>query len=150
IRLLLTASLALVFGLLLAIAPAHRASAGFAPGLSGELQAIMTGAEEVPQGDLNGIGFARLAIDVDRGEICFLLIAFNIATPTAAHIHRAPPGVPGPIVIPLAPPTSGISTGCTSASRMLLAEVLEFPERFYANVHNAPFPAGAIRGQLHR
>jgi hypothetical protein len=72
----------------------------------------------------------------------------SIAPATAAHIHRGPAGVAGPVVIPLTPPTSGSSSNCVNADPDLIKEIRQNPEDFYVNVHNAPFPAGAIRGQL--
>jgi len=69
---------------------------------------------------------------------------------TAAHIHEAPAGAPGPVVVTLAPPTSGESSGCVSADRELIVEILRDPAAYYVNVHNAEFPAGAVRGQLSR
>jgi hypothetical protein len=35
-----------------------------------------------------------------------------------------------------------------SAPRELILEIIQNPEAFYVNVHNADFPAGAVRGQL--
>jgi len=81
----------------------------------------------------------------------------NGETFVAGHIHQAPVGVAGPIVVPLfvapSPPTSarhikqsGVATpnaGTTGAA--LCAN----PSAYYVNYHTTAFPGGAIRGQLH-
>ena len=85
-----------------------------------------------------------------QGEVCFELTAENIDPATAAHIHVAPVGVPGPIVVPLTPPTDGSSSGCVSVDRELIKQLIQAPGEYYVNVHNPAFPAGAIRGQLSR
>jgi hypothetical protein len=109
----------------------------------------LTGAAEVPgPGDPDGSGTASLRLNPGQGEVCFELTVTGIAPATAAHIHVAPAGVAGPVVVPLTPPTSGSSSGCVSASRELLLAIIQEPEAYYVNVHNAEFPAGALRGQL--
>jgi hypothetical protein len=113
------------------------------------LSTTMSGAEEAPgPGDPDGAGSATIRLNSGQGEVCFDLTASNIAPATAAHIHEAPAGVPGPIVVPLSPPTSGSSSGCVSADRELIKDIRQNPSEYYVNVHNAEFPAGAIRGQL--
>ena len=68
----------------------------------------MTGAAEAPgPGDPDGSGTALLRLDPGQEEICYELTVSNIAPATAAHIHVAPVGEPGPVVVPLVPPTSG-------------------------------------------
>jgi hypothetical protein len=113
------------------------------------LSTTMSGAEEVPgPGDADGAGFATIRLNSGLGEVCFDLTVSNLAPATAAHIHEAPAGVAGPIVVPLSPPTSGFSSGCVSADRELIKDIRQNPSEYYVNVHNAEFPAGAIRGQL--
>ena len=65
-----------------------------------------------------------------------------------AHVHRGPPDQAGPVVVSLTPPSEGTSRGGTAASPELVRELLTGPGNFYVNVHNGPFPAGAVRGQL--
>lgn len=113
------------------------------------LTATLTGAAEVPgPGDPDGSGTATVAVNQGQGEVCFVLTVADIAPATAAHIHRGTAGVAGPVVVFLVPPTDGTSTGCASADRGLLKAIRQNPEDYYVNVHNADFPAGAVRGQL--
>ena len=113
------------------------------------LSTTLTGAAEVPgPGDPDGTGTASLTLNHGQGEICFELTVTGIAPATAAHIHFAPVGVAGPVVVPLTPPTSGSSSGCVSADRDLVKAIIQNPENYYVNVHNAQYPAGALRGQL--
>lgn len=113
------------------------------------LETTLTGAAEAPgPGDPDGTGTARLTLNRGQGEICFELTVANIAPAAAAHIHEAPAGTPGPVVVGLTPPTSGTSQGCKTVDRDLIDDILQNPSDYYVNVHNAAFPAGAVRGQL--
>jgi hypothetical protein len=114
------------------------------------LSAVLTGAAEVPgPGDPDGSGTAFITLNPGLGEICFELSVTGIAPATAAHIHLAPVGVAGPVVVPLAPPSSGVSSGCISGlPREGVKAILQDPAAYYVNVHNAEYPAGALRGQL--
>lgn len=113
------------------------------------LAATLTGAAEVPgPGDPDGSGTARITVNVGQREICYELAVSGIAPATAAHIHEAPAGTAGPVVVPLMPPTDGMVSGCALVSRELAKNILKHPEEYYVNVHNVAFPAGALRGQL--
>jgi CHRD domain len=112
----------------------------------------LTGAAEVNaagvpnQGDLDGIGTASLRINPGQGEVCWTIAVSGVDPITAAHIHIAPPTAPGPIVVPLNP----YAGGCTQVDRDVALAIIKNPDSYYVNVHNMPFPAGALRGQLSR
>ena len=114
-----------------------------------KLSATLTGAAEVPgPGDTDGAGTASVTINPGQGRICYDLTVRNIDPATAAHIHEAPAGSAGPVVVPLQAPSDGDSSACADVSRELALEILKDPADYYVNVHNAAFPAGAVRGQL--
>lgn len=115
-----------------------------------KLQTSLTGAAEAPgPGDPDGSGTATVTVNSGQNRVCYKLTVANIATATAAHIHEAPPGVAGPVVVGLtAPNASGTSSGCVTVTRALALEILRDPGDYYVNVHNAVYPAGAVRGQL--
>ena len=118
---------------------------------------VRTGAEDNRVvGDPNGRGEAYVfGIDGDPTTLCYVLTVAKIAPATAAHIHEAPAGVNGPIVVNLAAPADGDAADCVSESEggafptgETAAEILSNPSGYYVNVHNGDYPGGAIRGQL--
>jgi hypothetical protein len=124
------------------------------PALAGDggrpFETAMSGAAEAPgPGDPDGSGTAEIRLNQGQGQVCFSLEVSGIAPATAAHIHFAPVGVPGGVVVGLVPPTSGTSSGCVSGvDEDLIKAIRQHPELYYVNVHNADFPGGALRGQL--
>jgi hypothetical protein len=113
------------------------------------LEASLTGEKEVPgPGDKDGRGEAD--VRVYKAKVCYELEVERIKPATAAHIHRGGPSVAGDIVVELKAPTDGSSEGCTAISKKLSKKLREHPSHYYVNVHNEPYPDGAIRGQLHR
>ena len=125
------------------------AVAGPATGGS-KLSTVMTGAAEVPgPGDPDGRGEAKIIVNPGKSQICWEINVRDIDTATAAHIHSAFPGAAGPVVVGLSPPvTNNNSTGCETVDRGIVDAIRKSPQGYYVNVHNATYPAGAIRGQL--
>lgn len=124
-----------------------------APGLAQNggrpLSTSLTGAEEVPgPGDPDGSGNATLRVNPGKMEVCYTITVSKIDPATGAHIHEAPRGSAGPIVVNLKPPVNGRSEGCATVTRELAMEIIREPGDYYVNVHNPAFPAGAVRGQL--
>lgn len=127
------------------------------------LTAVLTGAAEAPgPGDPDGTGTATVTVDPAAGTLCYTVNVVDVAAATGAHIHEAPPGVAGPIQVSLTlPDLSGNAADCADAAdynpaelpnaaaiSAFLADLAANPQRYYVNVHTAPFPAGALRGQL--
>jgi hypothetical protein len=111
----------------------------------------LSGANEVPPVAGMSSGAAYLTLSADMTELHYRLLVHDIHSITAAHIHEAPPGVNGPVVFPLhmagelfdpLNPVGGTLTpSLTQVATMLAGD-------YYANVHTADHPSGAIRGQI--
>jgi hypothetical protein len=105
-------------------------------------------------GDPDAAGTASLTVNQGQGVVCFDLSWAGIdGTVVTAHIHAAPVGIAGPVVVPLftgvALSGTDSASGCVSGvSEELIKAIRHDPESYYVNVHSSVFPAGAARGQL--
>ncbi len=100
-----------------------------------------------------GTGTATITIDRNARTLRYTISTQNVALPLlAAHIHVAPVGQAGPVVIPLfTQPVNAATVGptcLTDLDKNLLKAIIRNPQNYYVNVHNTPFPNGAVRGQL--
>ena len=116
---------------------------------------VMNGKQEVGNdgqanaGDKNGRGSFSGIFDGDT--LCYGLTVANIGKPVAAHIHKAPRGENGDVVVTLKHPGAGdpgASSKCVEVDPAVADDIRANPGDFYVNVHNARFPSGAIRGQI--
>ena len=144
-------------GVVLRIAPRQR---------DNELEADLNGFAEVDPatgefgaGDLNGDGLAEIRLRPDDGQVCFKLEWADIDEPVAGHIHPGVVGVNGPVVVDLLGNAdnfrhrdgAGKASGCTEGvASALIDDIGNHPGAYYVNLHTAPFPGGAIRGNLER
>jgi CHRD domain len=112
-----------------------------------ELGAKLIGTVEVPKGALKGHGIVNLALNATKGTVCWTFAGVaGIDKPTAAHIHKAPAGKAGPVVVPFG--AAYKAKGCSKAAKSLIGAIESNPNGYYVNVHTAKYPGGAIRGQL--
>jgi hypothetical protein len=96
---------------------------------------------------ITGTGWVRATLTgmtlVVEGEF------WNLSSPaTVAHIHLAPRGQHGPVVLPLQVPnaTSGTISGTFTLTDAQLAELLAI--NLYVNVHSELSPRGEVRAWL--
>lgn len=132
-------------------------------------RAHLTGDEEVPPVDNRAQGQATFRLSRDGTELSYRLIVANIEDVFMAHIHMAPPGVNGGVVVWLYPEggpppqliegrTQGVlATGVITAddltgalAGMELSDLVAAMDagNTYVNVHTTANPGGEIRGQI--
>ena len=127
--------------------------------LSGANEFNASGVPINPHGDADR-GSITLRLNPGQEEVCWsvdeLTLTSGEALPHVAHIHLAPGGVAGPVVVdlfggsaPVAAPTS-YPTGptCVPAPRDGILAIIHDPAAYYVNLHNAQHPAGVVRAQL--
>lgn len=104
----------------------------------------LSGAQEVPPVTTTASGTGTLTFNPANRLITYDVTTTGL-TGTAAHIHQAPAGVNGPIIVGLqGGPTrwSGTATLTPEQATALFAGEL------YFNVHTAGNPGGELRGQI--
>ena len=133
-----------------------------APNTSGKavyLTARLNAANEVPTpggpavNDPNG--HARAYVKIQGNQVSFGLKWRGIAAPTAGHIHAGAAGANGPVSVgffgqALAPSVRAAVGTVTVADAAVIESIKKNPGKFYANIHTAEFPGGAVRGQFHK
>lgn len=154
------------------------------PGAAGaqplQTAATLNGLQEVPPTSTPATGFGTLLWNAAAGTLDVTLSFAGLRGPTIgagpggapAHVHRAPPGANGPIVIPLVGIPVGVTAFAGYARSFSLAELSAIgvsatnltllqtalngastapfgtPTNLYFNVHTQAFPGGEIRGDL--
>jgi hypothetical protein len=131
-------------------------------------RAHLSGDQEVPPADTRATGQAVFQLSKDGTALSYRLIVANIQNVTMAHIHLAPAGVNGPVVVwlyPSAPPpqlipgrSSGVlATGVITEDDLVgplagadFSELIDAIKEgdTYVNVHTSQFPGGEVRGQI--
>lgn len=146
------------------------ALAGFGDPL--EFNFTLTGDQEVPPNDSDAVGAGQLLYDPGTMTFDLDIMVFGIGlgdllgvgpNETPIHIHFAPPGSNGPIVIDLGLFdefeddglgiryfAQDIGIGGLEGDEFSADELQDalFGGELYVNIHTETFPAGEIRGQI--
>jgi hypothetical protein len=107
-------------------------------------------AQTVPPAGGNGFGGWVVSLSADETTIAGWLTYSGLATPdTGLHLHSGAPGVNGPVTHSVGPfnafagsvPVFGVPISPASVAQLKASQ-------WYADVHNATYPDGLMRGQL--
>jgi hypothetical protein len=133
--------------------------------------ATLSPANEVPaitNAESSGSGNATITMDVTKdasGNVTAASITFvaNLTgfpagtTVTLGHIHKAPAGVAGGVVISANVTSTTLATGAGSLvltnsapDVAVVQDILNNPSQYYFNLHSTLNPGGFARGQLSR
>lgn len=125
--------------------------------------ASMNGANEVPTqggpavGDKDGRALQFVQVKGDKVSVTVKWR--GTGKPTALHIHQGAKGTNGGVKVDFTKllgkdKSNGKGNRVTGTVKVhdaaLLAQLKANPNSFYANLHTAEFPGGAVRGQLHK
>ncbi len=152
--------------------PGYKSSQNMSDNMNGHVmlnfRAHLTGDQEVPPRESSGVGEVIFQLSKDGMELSYKLIVANLDNLSMSHIHVAPAGSNGPVVVWLYPPappavlipgtTNGILqegiitkanlTGTLAGNELSDLVDLMVAGNTYVNVHTSQFPGGEIRGQI--
>ncbi|MGK5076924.1 CHRD domain-containing protein [Janthinobacterium sp. HLX7-2] len=117
-----------------------------APHPPGGDDATLTGAQEVPANTSTASGSSTLHVAPDRSVSG--TVRYTGMQATVAHIHEAPAGANGPVIVPLVK-TSADMFGVPPNTMLTPPQYASYQAgKLYVNVHSDSYPAGEIRTQL--
>ncbi|HTR58161.1 MAG TPA: CHRD domain-containing protein [Casimicrobiaceae bacterium] len=115
--------------------------------LAADVKVTLTGGQEVPPVKTEATGTGTISIGDDKA------VSGSITTKgikgSAAHIHEAPAGKNGGVIVPLAKGSTDGTWDVPQGAKLSDAQLASFKAgNLYVNVHSAAHPDGEIRGQL--
>ena len=132
-------------------------------GVGATYKAMLSGTKEVPAVMTPAMGEATFMLSPDGTMLTYTLTVSNITNVTASHIHLAPAGVNGAVVVGLfgggkVGTFTGVLAEGTITSANLGGSLAGMPlsalidqmnaGNTYVNVHTMANPGGEIRGQI--
>jgi hypothetical protein len=140
---------------LTALLPAAAAAASSSVSAADDVYLVagLRGANQVgTPGDPDGL--STVALKISGTEVSFAIRWDKVDVPKSAHLHIGAKGTNGAIQLDLIdgqlPRTALGVAGTTKADPAVVAALVADPNGFYADLHNAAFGDGAVRGQFHR
>ena len=106
----------------------------------------LTGAQEVPANTSTASGSSSIRVAHDRSVSGGVRYTGMLAT--VAHIHEAPVGANGPVIVPLVKTADGMFAVQAGTLLTPSQHASYQAGNLYVNVHSAAYPAGEIRAQL--
>ena len=116
------------------------------PVLSDEVKVTLSGDQEIPPVTTPGSGTGTFVVGEDKSVSGKVTISG--ITPLVAHIHEAPAGTNGPIIIPLTK-TSDTVWIVPAGAKLTDAQYASYKAgNLYYNFHTEAHKSGEIRGQI--
>jgi hypothetical protein len=110
-----------------------------------EIRLALSGANEVPPVATSASGTGTITI-ADDGAVSGSVTTTGVAG-TMAHVHEAPAGKNGPVIVPLT--KEGDTYKVPAGAKLSPAQLASFKAgNLYVNVHSAANPGGEVRAQL--
>ena len=121
--------------------------AGYSASVLGdEIKVTLSGDQEIPPVTTSASGNGTITVGEDKSVSGKVTISGM--TPLVAHIHEAPAGANGPIVIPLTK-TSDTVWVVPAGAKLTDAQYASYKAgNLYYNVHTETHKSGEIRGQI--
>ena len=111
-----------------------------------DVKVVLAGNQEIPPVTTAASGAGTINVAADHTVTGSVTVSGM--SPTVAHIHEAPAGFNGPIVVPLT--KTGDNVWSIPAGTKLSATQFEAfrAGNLYYNIHSEAFRGGEIRGQI--
>ena len=120
--------------------------AGFSTAFAAEIKVTLSGSQEVPPVTTSATGVATVTVNDDM-TVSVTVTTTGIAA-TAAHVHMAPAGQNGGVIVPFTK-TGDNTWSSAPGAKLTEAQYAAFKAgNTYVNVHSAANPGGEIRGQI--